>query len=119
MLLPATGGLPGVTYLQCALENLRRAQDEGWGEVSGGSHVYTIANPERGAEIDMKLLCRGKPLWGRDLHSSRRECLVDQLVEERTGLRIDRAAAAPEAEPEQDTAAPPRSAPGRTKRPGG
>jgi hypothetical protein len=93
-LMPQNGGRPGVTYLQCCIHNLRKAQDmtekEGgpWGFISGGSKVYTIVGP-RGA-ADMQLMCKGEPIPGGDPKSGVCECFVDGDVEELTGLRVNR-----------------------------
>jgi hypothetical protein len=86
-LMPTTGGIPGVTYLQCTLGNLRKAQDKGWGGIVGGSKVYTVVGPKGSA--DLHLLCKGKPIPGGDIHSGARKCFVDDLVEDMTGLFIE------------------------------
>jgi hypothetical protein len=85
-LMPKTGGLPGVTYLQCAVINLRKAQDDQWKRVVNSS-TYTIVGPE--GEIDCELLCKGRPIPGGDVFSGRRSCEVDTLIEEITRIPID------------------------------
>ena len=85
-LMPKTGGVPGVKYLQCTLGNLKLAQDDGWGNIVGGSKVFTIVGPKGSA--DMHLLCKGEPLPGGDVHSGVRECVVDAKVEDLTGLWV-------------------------------
>lgn len=96
-LLPKTGGIPGVTYLQCAVTNLRRAQDEGWGKMVGGSLVYTIVGPE--GEVDCELYCKGQPITGQPSSSGARRCEVDLMIEEATGLQIQPRLKAREEEP--------------------
>jgi hypothetical protein len=86
-LLPTTAGVPGVTYLQCCIQNQRKAQDTGWGAISGGSRVYTIQGPKGLA--DMQLLCKGKPIPGGDIKSGARKCMVDAEVETLTGLWVN------------------------------
>jgi hypothetical protein len=41
-LLPKHRGRPGYEYLQCTVANLRRAQDEGWLEVSTSSKAQRV-----------------------------------------------------------------------------
>ena len=86
-LMPSTGGIPGVLYLQCTVGNLRTAQDQGWGGIVGGSRVYTIVGPTGSA--DMHLLCKGTPIPGGDPSSGARKCVVDAAVEELTGLYVN------------------------------
>ena len=101
-LMPSTGGVVGVEYLQCTVGNLRAAQDvkeeDGgpWGGIIGGSKIYTIVGPEGSA--DMHLLCRGKPIPGGDVNSGARFCVVDGDVEQLTGLKVK-----PVEEPEPET----------------
>jgi hypothetical protein len=85
-LLPQFRGLPGFEYLQCCVENLRRAQDEGWREVEN-TVIYTIEG-ELG-RVDMKLLARGKRIPGQPHDSGARLCICDKTVEEKTGVRIN------------------------------
>lgn len=96
-LMPTTGGVPGVTYLQVTVGNQRTAQDTGWGDISGGSRVYTIVGPKGIA--DMRLMCKGKPIPGGDTMSGARKCVVDAKVEDLTGLLITKPKE-PEPEPE-------------------
>jgi hypothetical protein len=87
-LMPRTGGVPGVKYLQVVTgKHERIAQDDGWGDIVGGSRVYTIVGP-RGA-AHMRLMCKGRPIPGGDPNSGARECMVDAEVEELTGLRVN------------------------------
>jgi len=85
-LLPQFRGLPGFEYLQCCVNNLRRAQDEGWSEVEK-TVIYTIEGP-KGA-VDMKLLARGQRIPGQPHDSGARLCLCDTSVEPLTGLWIN------------------------------
>jgi hypothetical protein len=85
-LLPKHRGVPGFEYLQCAVVNLRRAQDEAWVEVDN-TVIYTIEG-EKGA-VDMKLLCRGKRIPGQPYDSGARLCSCDKTVEDLTGLWIN------------------------------
>ena len=87
-LMPTTAGVPGVTYLQVVTgKHERFAQDDGWGDISGGSRIYTITGPEGSA--DMRLMCKGAPIIGGDPKSGARECMVDAKVEELTGLHVN------------------------------
>ena len=79
-------GVPGFQYLQCAVVNLRRAQDEGWLEVDN-TVIYTIRGPK--GEVDMKLLCRGKRIPGQPYDSGARLCFGDKTAEALTGLWIN------------------------------
>jgi len=85
-LLPQFRGLPGFEYLQCCVQNLRRAQDEGWTEVER-TVIYTIEG-EKG-RVDMKLLARGKRIPGQPHDSGARLCICDKTVEEMTGVFIN------------------------------
>ncbi len=85
-LLPNHKGIPGFEYLQCAVVNLRRAQDEAWVEVDN-TVIYTIEG-EKGA-VDVKLLCRGKRIPGQPYDSGARLCQCDKMVQELTGLWIN------------------------------
>lgn len=88
-LLPKTGGLPGVEYLQCSAENQPRADAEGWRPVHR-SRPYVIASPKDPTKrVAMTLLGCGEPLRSLSPYSGRRVCWVDKLVEERTGLIIE------------------------------
>ena len=99
-LMPTTGGIPGVTYLQVTVSNQRTAQDDGWGNISGGSRIYTIIGPKGPA--DMQLMCKGKPIPGGDTNSGSRKCMVDANVEGITGLFVN----PPEEPPEVEEAPP-------------
>lgn len=85
-LLPKHKGRPGFEYLQCAVTNLRRAQDEHWSEVEN-TMIYVIEGPK--GEAHMKLLARGKPIPGQSTDSGARLCLCDKTVEELTGVWIN------------------------------
>jgi hypothetical protein len=85
-LLPQFRGLPGFEYLQCCVQNLRRAQDEGWTEVER-TVIYTIEG-EKG-RVDLKLLARGKRIPGQPHDSGARLCICDKTVEEVTGVYIN------------------------------
>lgn len=85
-LLPQFRGLPGFEYLQCCVNNLRRAQDEGWYEVEK-TVIYTVEGPK--GSVDMKLLARGKRIPGQPHDSGARLCLCDKSVEPLTGLWIN------------------------------
>ncbi len=83
-LLPTTGGIPGVQYLQCSLNNLRRAQDDGWGKISGRQMVYTVEGPDGTAHCE--LYARGKPIPGMSSDSGARRCFLDKDIRKLTGI---------------------------------
>ena len=85
-LLPKYRGLPGFQYFQCCVQNLRRAQDEGWTEVDN-TFIYTIEGPK--GSVDMKLLARGKRIPGQSHDSGARLCYCDTSVQPLTGLWIN------------------------------
>lgn len=85
-LLPQYRGLPGFEYMQCCVQHLRRAQDEGWVEVQN-TVVYSIEGPN--GRVDMKLLARGQRIPGQPHDSGVRLCLCDKTVEKATGLWIN------------------------------
>lgn len=85
-LLPQYRGLPGYEYLQCCVQNLRRAQDEGWVQVER-TVIYTVEGPL--GQADMTLMARGKRIPGQPHDSGARLCLCDRTVEELTGVRIN------------------------------
>jgi len=85
-LLPKWRGRPGFIYFQCAVVNLRRAQDEGWVEVDN-TVIYTIEGP-RGT-VDVKLLCRGKLTPGQPHNSGERLCYADITAQELIGVWIN------------------------------
>ena len=85
-LLPQYRGLPGFEYMQSCVQNLRRAQDEGWYEVEK-TVIYTVEGP-KGA-VDMKLLARGQRIPGQSHDSGARLCFCDTSVEPLTGLWIN------------------------------
>ncbi len=85
-LLPQFRGLPGFEYLQCCVNNLRRAQDEGWSEVEK-TVIYTVEGPK--GSVDMKLLARGHRIPGQPHDSGARLCLCDTSVQPLTGLWIN------------------------------
>ena len=84
-LLPQFRGRPGFVYAQVTNQNLRRAQDESWRKVEG-TVIYTIIGPK--GEADMELMVRGGLIPGQSPDSGARLCVVDQTVEELTGLTI-------------------------------
>jgi hypothetical protein len=117
-LLPQYRGLPGFDYMQCCVQNLRRAQDEGWVEVER-TVIYTIEG-ELG-RVDMKLLARGQRMPGQPHDSGARLCVCDKAVETLTGVHInpnrhtaEEVAANVEAEtnptPKSDTSTPAKQA---------
>lgn len=83
-LLPQLHGVPGFYYLQCAVANRRRAEVEGWQEVAN-TVTYTIRGPD--GQIDATLYCFGERVSGADYRSSKRDCLVDELIFQTTGHR--------------------------------
>jgi hypothetical protein len=85
-LLPKWQGIPGYTYFQCCVTNLRRAQDEGWVEVDN-TVIYTIEGPK--GSVDLKLLCRGRRIPGQPHNSGARLCFADKTGEALTGLWIN------------------------------
>ena len=84
-LLPKFHGQPGFVYAQICVQNARRAQDEGWGEIANTA-IYTIRGPK--GEVHCKLYAIGKSIPGQSHASGRRVCLVDDDVELITGLEI-------------------------------
>jgi hypothetical protein len=82
-LMPQTGGIPGVTYAQIATHNLSKAQDAGYGKVSGKQLVYTIQGPNGVA--DCELYATGQPIPGQDTTNGRRKCYVDIDIKRATG----------------------------------
>jgi hypothetical protein len=84
-LLPQMQGRPGFVYAQICVQNLRRAEDEGWHEV-GNTAVYTIRGPK--GEVHCKLYAMGRSMPGQSHASGKRQCLVDSDVELGTGLEI-------------------------------
>jgi hypothetical protein len=83
-LLTHTRGQPGCEYAQVAVQNGRRAQDEGWGPLVGGAAIYTIEGPK--GSVDCTLLGRGKPIRGQAYNGGARVCLVDSQIYELTGF---------------------------------
>ena len=84
-LMPETGGVPGVEYLQCSTQRLRRAQDEGWVRMHGGRQkVYTIVGPK--GRCDCELYARGNPIVGQSHDSGARNCEVDLEIYQITGI---------------------------------
>ena len=84
-LMTRTGGVPGVAYLQCAVANLKRAQNEGWGRIEGrAQRVYTIVGPK--GQVDCELYCQGTPIPGQGTDSGARRCEVDLEIYNLTGL---------------------------------
>jgi hypothetical protein len=98
-LMPTTGGVPGVTYLQCTVENRRIAQDDGFFNDTATTEIYTIVGPNGTADMD--LLCRGKPIPGGCTKSGARKCMVDARVEELTGLYVNGPPPEEKSEPEK------------------
>jgi hypothetical protein len=84
-LLPKFQGQPGFTYAQVCVQNIRRAQDEGWNEIANTA-IYTIRGPK--GQVDCKLYAMGRGIPGQSHASGRRVCLVDDEVELVTGLEI-------------------------------
>lgn len=91
-LLPKTGGLPGVTYAIIALENARKAQDQGWSRLAGSQKIFTVESGS--GSVDCELYGLGKPIRGQDVASGRRECVVDKKV---SSIFKNKAEAKPEA----------------------
>jgi hypothetical protein len=77
-LLPETGGLPGVTYAIVALENARKAQDQGWSRLTGNQKIFTVVGPN--GAVDCELYGKGAPIRGLDASGGRRTCVVDKAV---------------------------------------
>ncbi len=85
-LLPQFKGLPGYQYLQCTVQNQKRAQSESWQPVNN-SVIYTIIGPR--GQADMALMVRGKRIPGQAPNSGARLCFCDKSVQEITGLWIN------------------------------
>ena len=84
-LMTKTAGIPGVEYLQCAVANIRQAQDGGWLRTAGSEQrVFTIIGPD--GSIDCELYSRGEPIPGQGPYSGARKCEIDRLIYEVTGL---------------------------------
>lgn len=84
-LLPKFHGQPGFVYAQICVQNIRRAQDEGWNEIANTA-IYTIKGPK--GEVHCKLYAMGRSIPGQSHASGCRKCLVDDEVELVTGLEI-------------------------------
>ena len=82
-LLPRFRGVPGLYYLQCAVQNQVLAQEEGWLEVVD-TVIYTIKGPS--GHCDTRLYCCGEPIPGGGYQSSKRSCMVDRVILLQTGL---------------------------------
>lgn len=83
-LLPATGGIPGVTYAQVCAKNVHAAQTAEWDSVHGAK-AYEIVGPD-GRNTAMVLACKGTPVRGMDARSGRRMMFLDQDVFRLTGM---------------------------------
>lgn len=82
-LLPQLRGVPGFYYLQVAVVNARRAEDEGWRPVAATA-IYTITGPK--GSCDVSLYCFGDRIPSGNYQASKRECYVDWEVLRVTGL---------------------------------
>ena len=82
-LLPSTGGVPGITYAQICVQNLRQAQDDGWKRIQGAK-VYSIWGDL--GKADMELLARGKVVLGQSPDAGARRCFIDPEVYTLTGI---------------------------------
>lgn len=82
-LLPKTGGVPGVEYIQVCTANAKPAQDQGWGPVHG-AFLYTITGPKGSA--DMLLACRGTPDASRSNDSGACMMNLDDDIYRLTGI---------------------------------
>jgi len=102
-LMPSTGGVPGVVYLQCNVTNVKRAQNEGWLHIEGRAYVYTIVGPK--GRVDCQLYCKGTPIPGQGSRSGARECQVDVSIYHLTGLEEELAEES--TEPKRSATAPP------------
>lgn len=101
-LLPQYRGIPGYYYLQVEVNNLARAENEGWLEVAN-CVTYSIKGPN--GSCNARLYCYGARIPGADYRSSKRECFVDRAILEATGLRNESAMDIAEtAEPEAPVA---------------
>jgi hypothetical protein len=90
------GGLPGVTYLLAAGENMGKLQRGEIPVMCGGKDysgswsmvreipVLTVKGPK--GESDMMLMAQGAPIRGADVTNGRRVCIVDPVLVDKTGI---------------------------------
>ena len=110
------GGLPGVTYLQVTVGNMKQAQLEGWNPIHRWSMAYTIVGPS--GRVDCMLLAQGKPIPAMSAGSGRRICKLDPEIMKTTGLPNNGSTEAGNmlspseaAEPESESHKPPETKP--------
>lgn len=82
-LLPTTGGLPGVKYIQVCIFNAKVAQDDNWGPVENAK-LFTITGPKGSSNI--LLACKGTPVRGASTQEGAREMSLDEDIYKLTGL---------------------------------
>jgi hypothetical protein len=82
-LLPRRGGITGYTYLYCPLTKKRAAELDGWKPLQNAA-TFTIVGPL--GHIDVELMAQGTPIRGIKSSSNVRECFIDTLIWETTGL---------------------------------
>ena len=81
-LLPSTAGIPGIQYAQICVNNMKRAQNDGWKRIQGAK-IYTVLGPD--GRADMELLAQGKVISGQAYDSGARRCWIDPNVYTLTG----------------------------------
>lgn len=82
-LLPTTGGLPGVKYIQLCTTNAKAGQDGGWGPVENAK-IFTITGPK--GSSDILLACKGTPIRGASTQEGARTMSLDEDIYKLTGL---------------------------------
>ena len=92
-LLPRLRGVPGLYYLQCAVQNQILAEEEGWAQVAD-TVTYSIQGPS--GTCDVRLYCCGTPIPGAGYQASKRICVVDRVIMLQTGLANSTEDAPPE-----------------------